>query len=514
MSLTRRKSMRPIDRAPKVVNRPSTCPIHLMSHPDTTKLSKTTGEGARQFSSFSPDGLFPDTLDANKAPRGSNDIDKQLMAERRKVVRAQSAKLRDREHRELELELNRVVRLPLADFLKHPPTTDPHHLFLSSTVVSSRTEGAVSPVAAEHQMSPSHQQGNWNASMISSVSNFGDFVAEGHVAAPTRMLMRPASGGGASSQRPASAASSLYGGGGAPPPTPSASTVPTTTLGSRPTTPSVYIGGRVNVDCSATLSRPTSAAMEPFTAAVTASSNVGGLPPAGSSSGGPPRLASVRHGSRVALHGTSAFASSVGGESQTTTTGHLRLMVLGRGGTTTGSDDVQEASSASTATLLLGNAEASKADTPNAVISRPASVAAATMSTTSSWMAKHASSPSPQRHAVVYPSSSDTSWLMASSPFSNLLQRPTSAAMGGSAAAAQRVLHQRHQTQHRRQHGFNVSTSFISHEPSDPFEVGLNEILRTRPSSAAAAAVDRRPGTGVARTSAPLVYPLRTVFLQ
>ncbi|CUG70084.1 Hypothetical protein, putative [Bodo saltans] len=608
MSLTRRKSMRAVDRAPSIVNRPSTSPIHLMIRPDAKKLSKTTGEDARQFSSFTADGLFPHTLEENKAPRGHNDIDKELLAEHRKLERAQLASLLDVEHLELETELNRIIRLPLVDFMKIPPTTDPQTM-ITSTVTPASIR-ANSPLSQSQQMlsliqRPQSASSNTPAAQqLSSQSNHNNFSSAAIsravsptslnlLSAPSALLARPTS---SASQRPASAASSYLSSwpvsaGGVnrnsttTPPTSNTTTlvVPTTIPGSRPTTPLVYIGGRINVDCTATLSRPTSAAPAPAASTTTTpqqqpqqrlsatslSGSLGGVNRLGRHNSGKVRLAQQPNLLEETLSPMSSAppppssSSNSGGGGG----GHLRLIFKGSAATQALTSVEQRS-----AGLAFNEDDVDDLDVSNAAMSlslqqqhpslyvRPSSTSSqyrfgsALVSPSASYRRASTahggfSSSNDQGGGVAPPPSAvnDTSILMSSSPFAHLLQRRATAAnlsrsqspahhregspmssyaSASAAGSACRMVHQRHQTQTRKQHGFNISTSYISHEPDAAmYDVALSAMLRSssRPGSAASYG-DGGPvvpqqhrmvqGGKTSVAAAAAVSPLRAVFLQ
>lgn len=476
--------MRPVDRAPQVTNRPSSSPIHLMTRPDSKKLSMTTGEHARQFSSFSPDGLFPQTLNANKAARGNNEIDKELQAEQRKAERAQFAAIRDGEHHELEEELNRIIRLPLVDFLKIPPTTDPQQLLLSSSRSSTVHGGLPARAAAS---SPALLDAEPSAIGLTSASG----------------VMRPSS---SASQRPASAASSFFGGAAPSVASSCVPLVPNTTFGSRPTTPSVYIGGRVNIDCTATLSRPSSAALTsahtavPTNSPTAASTAVTAAAPL-------PLSRSMRQSSRASIRApcdTVAVSSNAPAATHHHAGGHLLLLVHGVA--------VKAASHPAAEAPRAEDIISIDDGTFHATESRPGTADASH----ASLSAPRCASPPKLQHNC---SVSDTSQLMSTSPFAHLLQRrPVCSAAGGPA----RALHQRHQTQARKQFGFNISTSSVSHTPDDAvFDLELNTMLRSRPSSAAVSVGPDLERRHVNKSLAKLIergqtptFPLRSVFLQ
>jgi hypothetical protein len=557
MSLTRRKSMRAVDRAPSIVNRPSTSPIHLMTRPDAKKLSKTTGEDARQYSSFTSDGLFPNTLEENKAPRGHNDIDKELLAESRKAERAQLASLQDYEHTELEAELNRIIRLPLVDFLKIPPTTDPQTMI--TTLVTPAALRAVSPLSQSQQMLLSVRPQSASGMASGAVS-----PAQHLSCSPSALLARPTS---SASQRPASAASShlsswpmsggLRGGSAATPCATTSLVVPTTTAGSRPTTPLVYIGGRLNVDCTATLSRPTSAAAASPQHMLSVTS-LSGNPSA--SGGVAARLGRQSSTKKLPLQqpleemqtpATPPPSSSIfhGGG------GHLQLVFKGTE-KRHNDDGLLEDGNGASSSLWVGGSSLNLRPSSTSSQYRLAGRVSPTSSSyrrastaVSNGASAETSSHRPPADAVAV---NDTSMLMSSSPYSHLLQRrgtttslarsqspdragsPTPSSTSYAAGAASRMVHQRHQTQTRKQHGFNISTSYISHEPDAAmYDVALSAMLRSssRPGSAAGnydgggggastgVANQKRPHSAAATSKGAaeakmLSFPLRAVFLQ
>lgn len=580
----RRKSMRPLDRAPSFVNRPSTSPVHLMVNNDAAKRSKTIGEYARQFSSFTEDGFFPASMDANKAPRGQNEIDKQLLAQQRRLTRLQYSKDADKEHDIVEAELNRVIRQPLIDFLKIPPTIDPHLLsqsiLLSSSRAATPSTGAGAILTG---MDPSTSSFVGTAAAAASqqslhVSTGG--VSTPHAAAGARKVaaatLSPPSEGltfiphaahnGRTSvviptSRPHSALS--YGG---YPSTPTAfgatavSSLPLNTPGSRPQTPSVYIGGRMNVDCTSTLSRPTSAAAaaggaptSPFVSKLLGTVGGGSTSESQARSGAaatrrnkqPQTTSTTFNGSFNDLgdsftqnNNSVTFGGGTAGGSGG---GHLRLVIQGIGSASRSSSSTPVPTVVTTARAVAGSTTSpatTEVVSPTSVTEisaygddeRPHNsgigVRAVSPVSCDGVGDEHAShryqihnqSAAPNRAAS--PSS-----LMASSPYAHLLQRRPVNELNNS-SVTNNSGHQRHQTQLRRLDCFNISMSHISHAPQTALDVDLSALLRTaqinvnadgrsgsqqahRTGSAAS-----RPSTAGATSSSVAVFPLRTVFLH
>lgn len=388
--LRRTKSFTPIDRAPEFRNRPSSSPVRLMVRPHSA-LQKTIGEDARQFSSFTEDGFFPEAYGANKAQRGRNEIDRQLEVAARKQQRAQSATLREKEHRQLEEQYAAVACLPKKEFLVRTPTTDPIALKASLGLSESIVGG--SRLLPDNSMCRSHH------SQMGRVSP-----------------------------------------------------VPITTPGSRPSTPLVYLGGRVQPDLRALPSRPNSASVEgsspprssaPLVVSTTA--------PAASGNATPPVRVSSASRTRQ------AGAATVRDE-PAAPVGHLRTFVVG---------------SELPQWVLQKLAERDAALHP----SRPVSPSGDSGVNTLHTFTGGSSSADAQRATVTSPNRK-----------------------------------QRHQTPTKRGEGFNISTSTIVAYEADELERGMSGILRSRPSSAVGF---RSPLTSAPhRPHVAIVYPLRSVFLH